>query len=130
MKGVKPDFTAYQFNYNKTDHTTVGANILGYLPANFVVVDASVYAETALTSGGTITLGDGVDADGYSTDVVAASISAGAAIKCKGALVFDHTDDINLHYAIASTTTAVVATIGTSAPSTGVLWITFLGYHV
>lgn len=128
--GYKPDITAYQFTFDYSVHTTVGANTLGYLPENFVVVDASIYAATALTSSGTLTLGDGVDADGYSADVVARSVTTGTAVACTGALTWNSTDKHPIPYAIGSTTTAVKATIGTSAPSAGKLRITFTGYHV
>lgn len=101
---------------------TVGTHAVCDLPDNFVVSEAVVNVDTALTGGGTLVVGEdgGGDADGYWTDLDAVT----GVLKGSGALVAS-----NKAHQVDPTKDGVLITIATTAYTAGVLKFTFIGYQ-
>lgn len=111
------------------DGGDVGTIDLGNLPNNFVVEKMDIYAETALTGGGTCTLGnDGgsADADGYATDMD--GLSEGSLTRASGALLDN--SGAALSHLVESAADGVVVTVATAAYTAGKLHFYFSGYSI
>lgn len=105
------------------------------LPEGFIVTDAMLFVETAITSGGTptITFGNTSDVDGYFADVFALVGAANAVVRIgqvDGALMWDTTADAKKGYRISSVanTQDLVMAIGTAALTAGKIRIIVKGY--
>lgn len=102
------------------------------LESGLIVKSFTVFVETALTSGGaaTITMGNAGDPDGYMVDFFAAATPANAVLNVgdrAGALVWDDTNDHNIHYRIGSTADAIpTVTVGTAALTAGKFQVYFI----
>ncbi len=94
-----------------------GANSL---PDNFVVQAVHVVVETTITSGGTptLTIGEGVDADGFALNFFGTP-TAGAFVAGAGALI----------PSIMSADRNVVLAIGTAALTAGKFSVYVMGYQ-
>ena len=107
------------------DGGAVGAIELDALPENFVVTKATYYVETALTGGGSVTLGQtGGDVDGFSADMDAFT----GAGNLKGALVWDATDKHMIPF-LASSSQVVSILVATTAYTVGKMHFYFEGYQ-
>jgi hypothetical protein len=102
------------------------------LDEGVIVMGFSVYAEGALTSGGTptVTIGNTLDPDGYSVDAWAVLSVANATLvpgQLDGALTWNTTNDAKLAYRIGSAANVkdVALTVGTAALTGGKLVMTF-----
>jgi hypothetical protein len=118
--------SAIKLTYDFAVHGgAVGTIALGNLPDGFVVNHCYAIAETALTGGGTMVVGEdgGGDADGYFTDIDA--ITATAAVKGTGALV-NNTGDEVFHLVVAAKD-GVQLTIASTAYTAGKVHFVFIG---
>ncbi len=104
------------------------------LPVGAVVSGVSVYAETAVTSGGapTIDIGNGDDVDGYIDGMTPALLAVDLVVTSgalPGVLLWDDTNDHEIHLFIDDATTGKVQlTIVTAALTAGKLWVTVFFY--
>lgn len=103
------------------DGGAIGNFDLLTLPDDFVVIHADVFVETALTSGGAVTVefGNVADPDGYVADIGAASagLVAGAGALLSGKHLVLAADD------------KVTMAVGTAALTAGKLKVKVLGYQ-
>jgi hypothetical protein len=109
----------------------VGVFELISVPENFVVSDAYYEIETPLVSGGTptVTLGDGVDPDGYFANFQSTMGVAGVKglnQDQKGAYLWDGTEDAGLKRRYAAADTIDLA-VGTAALTAGKLKLVVYG---
>ena len=105
------------------------------LPEGFVMTDAMLFVETAITSGGTptITFVNTSDVDGYFADVFALVGAANAIVRVgqvDGALMWDSTADAKKGYRISSVanTQDMIMAIGTATLLTGKIRVIVKGY--
>lgn len=128
------DYRVEKFTWDvPEDGGAVGTIALGNLPTNFVVQKMEIYVETALTGGGSCTLGnDGgsADADGYATDMDA--LSAGTITRGQGELLFTagDTEDKDESHLVTSSADGVVVTVSTTPYTAGRLHFYFCGYSL
>ena len=106
----------------------VGTIALGDLPSNFVVQKMDIYCETAPVGGGTITVGDAGDTDGYHGDMDA--LSAATLTRASGALIYDSTDDHDISYVVPAADDGVVLEIATTAYTAGKIHFYFTGFQL
>jgi hypothetical protein len=114
---------------------SVGTINLGNLPDNFVITKVVAVAETALTGGGTLVVGEdgGGDADGYFTDLDA--IAVATPVAGTGALVFDPpaTDAADIGnekmHKVDSAKDGVLITIATTGYTAGKIHFNFIGFQ-
>jgi hypothetical protein len=121
-----PGLKAIQMTYDFAVHGgAVGTIALGNLPDNFVVTHCLANAETALTGGGTMVVGEdgGGDADGYFTDLDA--IAVATPVKGSGALV--NNAGAEVFHKVAAAKDGVLITIGTTAYTAGKVHFVFIG---
>lgn len=107
------------------DGGAVGAIALGNLPNDFIVKECFYDVETALTGGGSCTLGeDGAgDADGYSADMDAFTGTAAMA----GALV--SSGGIFIPHKVDSAKDGVQVTVATTEYTAGKIHFYFVGFQ-
>jgi hypothetical protein len=125
-KGWSPDLQAIKLTYDYAIHGgAVGTIALGNLPDGFVVNHCYAIAETALTGGGTMVVGEdgGGDADGYFTDIDA--ITTSAAVKGSGALVNSTGDEV--FHVVAAAKDGVQITIASTGYTAGKVHFVFIG---
>ena len=104
------------------------------LQEGFVITNMSLHVQTAVTSGGTptITFGTAADSDGYLADVFAlvgsdnAMVSRGAVA---GALLWDDTNDHELHHRVSSSELELVMEVATAALTAGKIKLIVMGYQ-
>jgi hypothetical protein len=120
----KKELVSIHCEYDLSDSGagTVGTHAVCNLPDNFVVTEAIVNVDTALTGGGTLVVGEdgGGDADGYWTDLDAVT----GVLKCSGALCAS-----SAAHQVAAAKDGVLITIATTAYTAGVLKFAFIGYQ-
>jgi hypothetical protein len=122
-KGWSPELKAIKLTYDYSVHGgATGTIALGNLPDGFLVHHANAYVETALVGGGTFVVGeDGSgDADGYWTDLDAASVSTG--VSGNGALLVASQPHI-----VAAAKDGVQVTIASTAYTAGKIHFIFSG---
>lgn len=130
-KDWSKELQCHKFTWDlATDSGAIGTVSLGNLPENFVVKDLDIRVETALTGGGSVTLGnDGgsADEDGYMTDMDALGVGIHKGV---GALIFTagDTDDFNKPHLVEASADGVVLTIATAAYTAGKVSFYFTGY--
>lgn len=125
-KGFIPELKAIKFTYDYAVHGgAVGTIALGNLPDGFVVNHCYAIAETALTGGGSMVVGEdgGGDADGFFTDID--SITTTAAVKGTGALV--NTAGAEVFHLVAAAKDGVQITIATTGYTAGKVHFVFIG---
>lgn len=134
-EGWKPGLICHKFTYDfSVNGGAVGTIALGNLPDKFVVLRTICYVETALVGGGTFVVGEdgGGDADGYFTDLDAASV--GTIVAATGALVWSAPATSNeigneLPFIVAAAKDGVQVTIATTAYTAGKLHFHFVGFQ-
>lgn len=130
-----PEMKAIKLTYDFAVHGgAVGTIALGNLPDNFVVTKAICHVETALVGGGSFVLGEdgGGDADGYWTDLDAASVDT--VVAATGALLFTSpvtAGEIGNEKAhlVAAAKDGVQVTIASTAYTAGKLNFHFIGFQ-
>lgn len=119
--------TLYLDSQNLTALASVAREDVAHLPADALITEAYIVAESAWTGTGTLTVGlaksdsTALDADGIDAtiDVDAVLVAAGDVVSCDGALV-DKTETISERawpYAVAN---------GTVSAGTGTLYIKYI----
>ena len=130
-KNKEIEFTyEYDFDVDGGAVSAIPFRAIGNALTNGVVIEnASMYIVTDLVgASATAVVGNTVDADGYFVDIMTASvldtvINTG---NVAGALIWDNTNDVNLHYVIPSTAAAVpLLTVGTAALTAGKIKLVF-----
>lgn len=123
-KGWSADLKACKFTYDFAVHGgAVGTILLGELPDSFVVTHCVAVAETALTGGGSMVVGNAGDADGYWTDIDA--IAVATPVKGSGALV--NSTGAEVMHKVTSANDDVTITIATTAYTAGKVHFFFIG---
>lgn len=122
-KGWSPDLKAIKLTYDYAVHGgATGTIALGNLPDSFIVHHATAFVETALVGGGSFVVGEdgGGDADGYWTDLDAASASG--VVSGGGALLVTAQPHI-----VAAAKDGVQVTIASTAYTAGKIHFIFSG---
>lgn len=120
------ELTNVKFTYDYAVHGgATGTIALGNLPDGFHVTNAFAYIETALVGGGTFVVGEdgaGGDADGYWTDLDAATVST--SVSGSGALLIAAQKHV-----VAAAKDGVQVTIASTAYTAGKIHFNFIGFQ-